>query len=114
MSLTDSIDQEMEQRRSLWEKDGSEVKLFQYAGLIVHTISGDQASKEDAPGWIYSYTGKVGLENVTVVGRAVADSGRYVFVEAQAPSGEFSRYETSFEKLLARLVVYSDCASCVK
>jgi hypothetical protein len=76
-------------------------------------MSGDKVAKEDAPGWIYSYTDKVGTENVTTVGRAVADSGRCVFIEAQAPSAEFDRYEASFERLLALLVVYSDCAACV-
>lgn len=113
MGLTDTIHQEMEQRHSFWEEGGAEVKLFQYAGQTVYTMSGDKGVKEDAPGWIYSYTDKVGTENVTTVGRAVADSGRYVFIEAQAPSAEFDRYEASFERLLALLVVYSDCASCV-
>jgi hypothetical protein len=113
MGPADTIHQEMEQRHSFWEEDGAEVKLFQYAGQTVYTMSGDKVAKEDTPGWIYSYTDKVGTENVTTVGRAVADSGRCVFIEAQAPSAEFDRYEASFERLLALLVVYSDCAACV-
>ncbi len=94
---------EMRQRRQWAEEQGATFAVDRQADSDVYMTDG---TSFDAPGWLQRREqthDEVG--RITAITRAVWAPGRYVIIEAQAPSVDFPRYEQALDLLTASLRV---------
>ncbi|SNR84327.1 hypothetical protein SAMN04488107_0165 [Geodermatophilus saharensis] len=102
-------------RREDIERSGGKIIEDEQARATVMSSENGARVLTDAPGWLlrYSLPSDGASDDVTILSRTVLDSGRFVTIEAQAPSDDFDLYQDAYGSLIADLEVSGDaCPSC--